>query len=886
MSNLLDGLANLFVNNMDEKEFASLPVSMANKIYGKNGRLSISNFVRPINYDVVNGEHNKIFNCNDGEYGVCIEITPRVRMGKDSSDTIADILENMPENLYMQISLYGLENVENFLQVYEREHKVRNDLVINELIDTFVNFYRSKTKTSLTKNIESNLKSLRLIVSLKSKSRKVLKKFADDIEFKLTSSSFYPQRIGKKELQEVYSELLNYFDDLREMPRFRRDTFFNKGTTKINQITQVENQYFKCGIIDDDGKFKGRYWKALALEDLSDQFSIRDFSDKLGFITGTRGQINKNQFKDNFIISFMITKANSQEISALKLNNSLTEKQMADDGDVVLKQQKEEVSEAKHKLGNEEAFFKTDIVVMVSGKSEEELNQNFVDVKSFWRKGDYKAGQLKVESANGVHHNIFLASLPMGINKEYFTKVQNRPYIWTSETASQFVPLEGAWAGNYPNLIGISRRNTLIGIDFHKSEAGRNGYVLGTTGAGKSVLLCALLLMDYSKGGRVFSIDIGASYENIIKALGGYFLQPDKASPISFNPFGLITTEEQLDGENGYRDFLASWLYLIGGNKDPQTFLKEQGTIKGTLTTVIKEVWLENKSKGIVTEPTHIRDRFLQIADENNGDRRYRDFATGLTAVSKGGTLYPFFSGVPDWDISQSDLVCFDFTKIQNDSALRDALIFVATFFFSEAVYKGDGNKTITFLIDEFHKHLGKNPHLDKEVDEAYRTYRKHEGSIITGTQGFNDLVDVISKKTKPVGEVIVTNSQWQIFGKQTQVAKNLVINSGLFDFDEFDIDAMSNPTGVKGEYSEFLIIDPDDNKVPVRFIFPYLFIVLSEASVKRKTYLAEVEKSLNLNRYEACKRVAYDSDLREHLEEIRRLEFEEQERELLNQEG
>jgi len=95
----------------------------------------------------------------------------------------------------------------------------------------------------------------------------------------------------------------------------------------------------------------------------------------------------------------------------------------------------------------------------------------------------------------------------------------------------------------------------------------------------------------------------------------------------------------------------------------------------------------------------------------------------------------------------------------------------------------------------------------------------------------------------------------------------------------------MSNPTGVKGEYSEFLIIDPDDNIVPVRFVFPYLFIVLSEASVKRKTYLEEIEKKFNLNRYEACKMVAYDKELSSKLEDIRRAEFEELEREEMNRE-
>jgi conjugal transfer ATP-binding protein TraC len=867
MSSIFDifNLPEWFTTKFDEKEYASLSTKTAKKIFSKD--TSISNFVRPIKYADI---QNKIFYCNDnGHFGASLEIVPRIIMGNNVAEVMADIFEDMPERLYMQVSLYGLENIENFLRTYEISHKVRNDKNINEIVDSFVDFYRSKTKEELTQNIESNLKSLRVVISLKSKDRKALTHYLQEIEYKLNANSFFPYRLGKNELHGIYSELLNYYEDLREINKVQESKFFNKQTTKINQETRVEDSYIKLGITDKEGNFKGRYWQTLGIEEISENFSISDFSSKIGAVLGNKENINKNQFKDNFIISFNITKAKKAEISGISINQTIADKQIGDAKDTELQDKKKESREVQKHLGNEENLYKCDIVVCVSGRTKELVEQNATDVRNFWKKGNYKSGQIKLERANKVHLPLFLSSLPMGLNNVYFEDIQDKPYFWNSEIASQFVPLETAWQGNATNFIAVSRRNTLIGIDLHETDEGKNAYFTGTTGAGKSVGLANIIFHDYARGGRVFILDIGASYENMVEALGGTFLQPNKEKPISFNFLAQIENENDL---KTYKLLATNWFYLVGGNKDPQTFLKEQNVIKGLLETVIVDVWKKCKNENVIMTPTHIQEELFKIAEKDE-DRRIRDFAISLGKICKNGVHEDFFTGKPLWNIRDSDLVCMDFTKIQDDADLRDNLIFITTFFFSEAVYKGDGTRKITFVIDEFHKHLGKNPHLDKEVDEAYRTYRKHEGAIITGSQGFDDY------HNSPVGNVIINNSAWAFFGKQKEVAQNTVLNSGLFSFDDYEKDAFINPTGIRGEYSEFMIITPEHYKIPVRFIFPYIFIVLTEASVKRKTYIENVSKHLKVSRYEAIKMIANNIDYKSKLEEIRKAEFLEEEK-------
>ena len=94
--------SSLFAKIIDENEFVSLPVNIINKILGKN---SISNFVRPYKF---HKEKNFIFaECNDGLCGSIIEIMPRVRAGKTTSETVESILNLLEDDMFFSVNLYG-----------------------------------------------------------------------------------------------------------------------------------------------------------------------------------------------------------------------------------------------------------------------------------------------------------------------------------------------------------------------------------------------------------------------------------------------------------------------------------------------------------------------------------------------------------------------------------------------------------------------------------------------------------------------------------------------------------------------------------------------------------------------------------------------------------
>lgn len=836
LTHLSNVLSDKFIHRIDEDEFVSHPVSVSNKIFSKN---SISNYIRPYKF------HRKthIFECNDNYSGVVLELNPRVRMGKDTVDTFKDVLESMPLDALVSVQLFGSKNNTAILNNWDIAHRYRQDEQSNYLVDLIAKFFAEKSNGNLTKGIKTNLKRHRVLISVKHKSVKTLVHYVDEMMRVLKSASFMPTYMTPKSLKPIYYEFLNDLDDMNEIPKYDRNRFFNKQCVSYNQVTQEEAEYIRVGRVVDK-KFKGTYYKALALQDISDYFDIGEFSQKIGATVGSSGDVEGKQFYRNFIISLNLTKATPNEIKKIGINQTIVEKTVqTKDDDVDLKAQKKENRTIRHHLGNEDSIFKADITVIVGADTYEDLKESSSNVRQMWRKsGAEESGRIKLEPANNMHKNIFLSSLPLGLNDLYFTHVQDKPYFWNVGNVAQFLPVEGDWSGNAYNVLAVGRRGGLLAFDTFETSVNKNFYILGTSGAGKSNTLSWIIFNNHARGTRNFVIDVGASQEILFKYLGGEFLQPDLKSPISFNPFGNISNLEELKEEFG--SFFSNWLYVVGGNKDEQTYKREQKFIKAKLEDVIIQEWEKANKSGRILEPTDIQREFMKLYEETK-DSRYSDFATHLSPICNGGKYDKFFKGKSDFDIKKSELACLDLTLIQNEEELRDNLVFLMTFFFSEAIYKDHNCTQTQVIIDELHKHLGKDPRLEDEVDVAFRTYRKHGAGMGVGTQGFNDLVDARTGQGTKLGKSIIENSATQLFGKQTAVARNMLLNSPLMDFDEMDKDVLSNPPQ-GGGYKEFLIIDEHNNKIPIRFLFPKFFLWLCTTDPDEKPLLKRTIQQCN----------------------------------------
>lgn len=850
--------SSLFTSLVSESEFVSLPNTILNKILGKN---SISNFVRPYKWHTKD-KHHVWAECNDGLCGTLIEITPRVRAGKNASEVFENILSLLELDMPFSICLYGLENNQYQIEDWVINHKKRNDKYVSKLSDIIGNFYEKLTNSYLAPNIKNNMKKFRLFVSIKHKKHLVLKKVSEEIFRNLETGQFNPRYPSLQSLKELYWELLNRNDDFKHIPKYTENKYFNKQLTSASTVAEDEVNHIRIGkVCPKENIFKGKYWSVLAIRDISENFDISEFDQKIGANYGQMSEVEKRHFNNNFIISLNVLRASANELKVIGINQKIIKNQVANDDEVDVKQAKKEHRSIMNKIGGDEIFFKTDLIVAVAGNSEKEVKDSISSTMTYFKKGAEESGRIYLEVASNVQMPLFLSALPLGLTDEYFTKIQDTPYFWTADSVSQLLPVSADWQGTGNNILCIGRRGGLIGLDLYGTSGNKNWYSFGKSGSGKSNLISWLIFCGYSRNGREFMVDTGASQEFLFYYLGGTFLQPDMESPISYNPFSKINKDNYEDILQEYSSFFIAFLYMVGGNKNQAQYEKEQKFIEGKLDKIMEEEIKKAVDKNEIFEVTAIQTRFFELAKET-GEVRYSDFAVGLTSICKGGRYYKFFSGKSDIDLTKIDLACLDITKIQEEGDLRDYLVFIITFFYSMAVYKGDNIKEIGFKVDELHRHLGESPRIEKEVDVAFRTYRKHGASVGTGTQGFDDYIGQDGKPSK-LGNSIITNYNLAFVGLQTDEGINAMINSKRISFDDIDMSILSHMEELSG-YREFFVISSSGIKVPVRVILPtyFLWLVTTDNNEKEKVLRPIYERFLKLTNGDKQESVSRAIDL------------------------
>jgi len=185
---------------------------------------------------------------------------------------------------------------------------------------------------------------------------------------------------------------------------------------------------------------------------------------------------------------------------------------------------------------------------------------------------------------------------------------------------------------------------------------------------------------------------------------------------------------------------------------------------------------------------------------------------------------------------------------IENIPDLRDPVIMILTYHIERSIYLSETHRHVV-IIDEAHKFL-KNPKIDLFLNQAYRRFRKHNASIIIGSQGFED---IWQQGKSEVGRVIVENSFWKFFLMQTSPSKKALRESNYFNLSEYEDKLMDSVKKIEGEYSEVYIISEFGSEKAVVvlsdflkalfFTSPHLRERMKELVRQGMSYLEAVQK-------------------------------------------
>ncbi|EJG8690088.1 TraC family protein [Campylobacter jejuni] len=804
--------------NQSVKKITSLQTNVWNACMQ---RYKFSDFLPYMSYD----SQKEYYINNDNSFGTVFLCSPRIRMGESTAVAVEEMLGKLPENMFIQFTLFGSKNIKDIVEYWKYMHLERADRENNELlfkaIKNMEEFYYSKTKEGISSSMTTRLKNYYLLVSIKSNSEEDVISYKHILKNILTSNNFSPVVAEPEVLKPMLYELFNGNHDINNIPNYDRTCYLNRQV--IMPTTEIL-------IKDDELKIDGRSFISLTPQSFPQEAHIGDFGEKLGDYISRA--LDNNQFKDTFLITASVCALSKKKTARVKGNHSmlLTQKWSENIFRQFAAARKESVSILERIDNQKEKLYAFDLNVIVSGDNYNEASLNASTIISYWNKGGGKA--IVLDEALGIHQLNLIASLPMGINKEYMFDITVKYRSMFPDQISQFIPLEADFKLNIPNLILFSRRAQIAGLDLFVSSSNYNAYLVATSGAGKSVLLNMLAFNSYARNDRIFIIDQDNSFINICDAVGGQYLALDPSKPISFNPFsGLKNNDRDSFAED--LEYLSRLIYMLGSSKNQDRALEDEKLIKAKTQAIMEELFL---SKGNTMEVTDIRDELAKVDDQ-----RFRDFADQLRPFCKEGIYGKYFNGPCEFNI-EKEFIVTEFKGLEGYDDLKDPLIMLLIYHINQLMYMSTDRKSrIQIIIDEAHRFLGKNPKMDDFIEQAYRRARKYGASAIIATQGFDDIYNAKDGGLSRAGTVIVNNSAYKIFMKQTETSVNMLIKSEVFSLSETDKEILRSIRTIKGEYSELFLMTPDDVKLPYRLVVDKYFYYLTTTDATDKAKIKEL---------------------------------------------
>ncbi|ULO03831.1 TraC family protein [Campylobacter sp. RM12651] len=827
------------------KEYTSLPTHEFNKIYK---RYKFSDF---LNYSFYDFENNIYYN-NDDTFGVILECSTRIKASIKTSQTIENIIKILPNDMFLQVSMLGLKNIKDTIDFWQQEHKRRsnnsvglNSELCNNTIESMAKFYYRKTKEPICMNMPTTFKKNVLLFSIKSKSLDKIMEFKENIYNSLLSDSFHPTFLEPQKLKTYIYELLNpnaiYDSDgtLKHTPKYNKEQLINKQLINTTTEIKIHDEYLNI-----DNK------NIITLTPISypSEAFLSDFGEKLGNTIGS--SINNNQFRDNFLITANITKLPEGRTKAAKRNHTMILSQKAFPIFRKFLKVREESEGILERIdNNNETLYAFDLNVCVYGNDLKSTKESVEIVKKMWNSGDSK---IVLSECNSIHQLVFLNSLPLNVNEEYMFDLADKYFSFFPNQITQFLPLESDWSGGNPNLIFTSRRGNIVGIDLFKdSETSYNGYIVASSGGGKSVLLNNLVFNTYCKGDRVFILDYDNSFRRIVEILGGQYINLSLENPISFNPFSDIQTLKDLIDEEEY---LSSFIYALGCSNNKEEAEKEEKYIKSKIIESVRALY---NSLGSNLEITNIRDKL-----KSTNEPKLIYFAESLRNYCKGGVYEKFFSGRCQFNV-EKELIAVEFKGVEDQTDLRDSLIMLLTYHMKQMMYNNDDRKNnIQIIFDEAHRFLGKNPRMDDFIDNAYRRARKYGASIIIATQSFGDICNSKGEVSR-AGETIISNSPWKFFMRQNEESVALLVESNKFALSNHEVQLLRDVKMYKDNYSEFVLINPEGFKFALRLVMDRYFYYVTTTNMNDKVRLKTIADIFNVNTHESINLlIQYEKDI------------------------
>lgn len=371
---------------------------------------------------------------------------------------------------------------------------------------------------------------------------------------------------------------------------------------------------------------------------------------------------------------------------------------------------------------NERMFLIT-FLVMNTGKTPQELENNVFQASSIAQKHNCNLKRLDFQQEQGL-----MSCMPLAQN---LIKIQRA--LTTSSTAI-FVPFttqelfqNGAEALYY-GLNALS--NNLIMVD-RKKLKNPNGLILGTPGSGKSFsakreIANAFLVTDDD----IIICDPESEYTALVQKLKGQVIKISPTSTQYINPMDINANYSEEDNPIALKaDFILSLCELIVGGKEGL-----QPVEKTVIDRCVHQIYQKYFENPVPENMPLLEDLYNALLEQEEKEAHH--VATALEIYVKGSLN--LFNHRTNVDI-QNRLVCYDIKEL-GKQLKKIGMLVVQDQVWGRVTANRNAGKATRYYMDEFHLLLKEEQTAAYSV-EIWKRFRKW-GGIPTGiTQNVKDLL-------------------------------------------------------------------------------------------------------------------------------------------------
>lgn len=393
--------------------------------------------------------------------------------------------------------------------------------------------------------------------------------------------------------------------------------------------------------------------------------------------------------------------------------------------------------------------------------------------------------------------------------------------VMQSSRAVRLLPLYGNWRGSANPLFVLPSlwNRELIGFDLYDSQVAPNVLISGVSGAGKSYLLCFMLItmnrghyatgMDGQRQVRqpiTFVFDKGmpgqpCGFEKVAKLFGGriYEATPSRAPAMNFLARLGRTKADGTDED--YRDLVDMATDVIcdmasEGDRHPDRL--DRAAISDCLVEAhrvyrsgpMKREFILSDVVSLIRAPQRVNE------SDDNTARRHR-IAIFIGDYYGDGVYARFFDRQGALKLEQRFIV-FDLKSLSRNPDLQRVFLKIAMMWADEVMNDPkelDCRKILVF--DEAHDLIGKTS--AKAIETAFRLYRKRKGIVIAASQSGEDFY------VGEGGQAIVQNSPHKIFLRQDP--SKFHYTAQAFSLSDQQSNVILRLKTVKGVESQFYLL-------------------------------------------------------------------------------